>query len=37
MNYGYGKKYVISCLEILDVLFLRLKVSPVAWTAFVEA
>jgi hypothetical protein len=27
----------ISFLEMLDVLFLGLKASPVAWTSFMEA
>jgi hypothetical protein len=26
-----------SCYEVLDVLFLGLKASPVAWTSFMEA
>jgi hypothetical protein len=27
----------ISCFEVLDVSFLGLKISPVAWTSFIEA
>ncbi len=30
------KNYEISCFEVLDVLFLGLKASPVAWTSFME-
>jgi hypothetical protein len=28
------KSEEMSCLEVLDVLFLRLEASPVAWTSF---
>jgi hypothetical protein len=31
------KSKEISCFEVLDVLFRGLKVSPVAWTSFMEA
>jgi hypothetical protein len=31
------RKKEISRFEVLDVLFCRLKASPVAWTSFIEA
>jgi hypothetical protein len=31
------QKKEISCFDVLHVLFLGLKASPVAWTFFVEA
>jgi hypothetical protein len=30
------KSKEISCFELLDVLFLGLKASPVAWASFIE-
>jgi hypothetical protein len=33
----FKKSLEISCFEVLDVLFLGLKASPVAWTSFTEA
>jgi hypothetical protein len=31
------KREEISCFEVLDVLFLGLKASHVAWTSFMKA
>jgi hypothetical protein len=37
INRKTQKSLEISCFAVLDVLFLGLKTSPVAWTAFMEA
>jgi hypothetical protein len=31
------KSYEISCFDVLGVLFIGLKASPVAWTFFIKA
>jgi hypothetical protein len=34
---GSVSETLLSCFELMDVLFWELKASPVAWASFIEA